>query len=115
MISFEIMRKKPTDCEEPDGFRVRWLSPPIADGRPEIESLIMTSTPHTSLSDFGSFRQPIFRGGREVTYGLPKDNDRIIIFRRWFRHWRTGKIVYPKNGKVIVIRLQNKQPKLPFN
>ena len=31
-----------------------------------------------------------------------------IIFVKWFRHWRTGKRVYPKNGKVIAIRIRKK-------
>lgn len=25
----------------------------------------------------------------------------IVIYRRWFRHWRTKQIVYPKKGKVF--------------
>ncbi len=33
-----------------------------------------------------------------------------VIFVKWFRHWRTGKIVYPKNGEVIEIRLKEKEP-----
>jgi hypothetical protein len=30
---------------------------------------------------------------------------RAIIFCRYFRHWRSGKRVYPKKGTVIAIRL----------
>ena len=32
-----------------------------------------------------------------------------VIFVKYFRHWRTGKIIYPKNGNVIAIRLKKKK------
>jgi hypothetical protein len=35
--------------------------------------------------------------------------DGDVIFVKCFRHWRTGKMVYPKNGKVIAIKV--KKPK----
>lgn len=38
-------------------------------------------------------------------------NDTNVIFVKYFRHWKTGKMVYPKNGKVIAIRLKNKSKK----
>jgi len=41
---------------------------------------------------------------------LPK-NDETIIYVKYYRHWRTGKIVRPKNGKVIAIRLKIKANK----
>jgi hypothetical protein len=31
-----------------------------------------------------------------------------VIYCRWFRHWKTGKRVYPKNAKVIAIRIKKK-------
>jgi hypothetical protein len=37
-----------------------------------------------------------------------KDENEPVIFVKWFRHWRTGKIIRPKNGKVIVIHLKHK-------
>lgn len=33
---------------------------------------------------------------------LAKSNKRLI-FVRWIRHAKTGKIIYPKNGKVFAI------------
>jgi len=39
------------------------------------------------------------------------ENDETIIFVKFYRHWRTGKIVRPKNGKVIAIRLKTKAKK----
>jgi len=36
---------------------------------------------------------------------LPEDE---VIFVRSFRHWRTGKRVYPKKGPVIAIRIRKK-------
>jgi hypothetical protein len=32
-----------------------------------------------------------------------------VIFVRWFRHWRTGKRIYPKKGEVIAIRIKKKK------
>ena len=34
-----------------------------------------------------------------------------VIFVKYFRHWRTGKIIYPKNGNVIAIKLKEKPNK----
>jgi hypothetical protein len=31
-----------------------------------------------------------------------------LIFCRWFRHPKTGKPVYPRNGKVFVFRKKRK-------
>lgn len=42
----------------------------------------------------------------------PKDYDEIFIYRRWVRHWRTGKPIFPKKGKVFRIRLKIKQWRL---
>ena len=41
---------------------------------------------------------------------LPKydHSEDEIIFVKWFRHWRTGRRVYPKNGQVIAIRIRKK-------
>jgi hypothetical protein len=41
-----------------------------------------------------------------VEYDPPSDE---VIFVKWFRHWRTGKRVYPKNGEVIAIRIKKKK------
>ena len=32
-----------------------------------------------------------------------------VIFVKWFRHWRTGKRVYPKKGEIIAIRIKKKK------
>ena len=31
-----------------------------------------------------------------------------LVYCKWFRHWRTGKRVYPKNGRAIAIRIKKK-------
>jgi len=36
----------------------------------------------------------------------------VVIFCKYFKHWKTGKRVYPKNGTVIAIRLRKKKKKL---
>ncbi|MDX9690728.1 MAG: hypothetical protein RBT70_09785 [Alphaproteobacteria bacterium] len=37
------------------------------------------------------------------------DADHEIIFVKWFKHWKTGKIIYAKNGKAIPIRVRRKR------
>lgn len=32
-------------------------------------------------------------------------NETIVIYRAWCRHWITGAIIRPKNGKVLRIEL----------
>ena len=32
-----------------------------------------------------------------------------VIFVKWFRHYRTGKRIYPKKGEVIAIRIKKKK------
>jgi len=46
--------------------------------------------------------------GKEGPFILSKDDD-TIIFVKWFRHWRTGKIIRAKNGKAIPLRLKSKK------
>lgn len=41
-----------------------------------------------------------------VKYYPPSDE---VIFVKWFRHWVTGKRVYPKKGEVIAIRIKKKK------
>jgi hypothetical protein len=48
----------------------------------------------------------VFGGAMQKTTSEEK-----VIFVKCFRHWRTGKMVYPKNGKVIAIRLKEKPKK----
>lgn len=40
---------------------------------------------------------------------MDAESEEEVIFVKWFRHWQTGKRVYPKKGKVITIRV--KKPK----
>lgn len=34
------------------------------------------------------------------------EDDYEIIFVKWFRHWRTGKIIRSRNGKAIPLRVK---------
>ena len=38
-----------------------------------------------------------------------------VIFVKCFRHWRTGKLVYPKKGKAIPIRIRKPKKKQIFD
>lgn len=63
MFTLETMQKSRKAGKSFAALGCDGLSPLIADGRPEIESLIMKIlTPGISLSDFGAFRQPNFWG-----------------------------------------------------
>lgn len=37
------------------------------------------------------------------------DEEYDVIFVKYFKHWRTGRIIYAKNGKSIPIRVHRKK------
>lgn len=41
---------------------------------------------------------------------MPKDTDIYdVVFVKGFRHWRTGRGVRPKNGKVIALHIKRRK------
>jgi len=55
--------------------------------------------------------KPKYRQSTGEIMGKKNISEEKIIFVRFFRHWRTGKMVYPKNGKVIALKLKRKPKK----
>ena len=62
------------------------------------------------LTENKALRQALrLSAGKEDELLKKSDADHEIIFVKWFKHWKTGKIIYAKNGKAIPIRVRRKR------
>ena len=63
-----------------------------------------------NLTEDDALRQALrLSAGKEDELLQKSDADHEIIFVKWFKHWKTGKIIYAKNGKAIPIRVRRKR------
>ena len=62
---------------------------------------------HTSLTrEPEALSTQKYRRDREVRMQNDNSSDYEIIFVRWFRHWRTGKIIRRPDGKPFPLRVR---------
>lgn len=56
-----------------------------------------------------AFRQPFYYRLVRRMSCLMINDDYEVIFVKWIRHRKTGKKIYPKNGKAFALRVRRKR------